>query len=78
MCDEYQIEIDQSQDSNTRQDLHGLIDWIRGVPNTDSEDTSDSNIAPVVSLRFQNAGSFLFHQMDKNGSSVYSASNPCH
>ena len=76
MSDKYQFDTDRSQDCNTRQDLYGLKDWIRGVPNTDSEDAHGVNSAFVVSFRFQRADLFLFHQLDKNGLSVYSASNP--
>jgi len=78
MSNKYQFDTDQSQDCNTRQGLYGLVDWIRGVPNTDSEDVLGVNIASVVSFRFQRADLFLFHQLDKNRSSVYSSSNAYH
>jgi len=74
MSDKYQFDTDRSQDYNTRQELYGLIKWIRGFQNTEPEDVLGVNSAPVVGYRFQRSG--FFHQLDKNGSSVYSTSNP--
>jgi|GEM_PF-1185993 len=76
MSDKYQFHSDRSQNCNTRQEINGLIEWIRGFQNTASEDLLGVNSAPVVRNRNEWSGLSSFHQLDKNGSDIYSTSKP--
>jgi len=70
MNDEIPFDQNLSQNLNSRKDLNGLANWIRGFPNADSEDLLDVNFDPGFHNSFQRSGLFLIHEMDKNELSV--------